>query len=459
METGKGEVLDDQKAAHKKPPPHVIAIIIFLFVTLYFALICVPFLAASSNPDRNMGRFNVLIADFDGGFLGRSVVSFYQSKLQTIMPLVSLKLGGTSTALPTFTVVTDVTSIDDLKSRVANNEAWAAVYINAGSSTALLNVVASGCINVKSYVPGGAFGIIYEEGRAQGVASKIVGLLQSTLGMLSSYLSSVVLQGGMFTPTQILECLTSTSTGTDSAGSPGSGGVLLATPVDYTVTNLSPTYLAPVMNTAFGVGNILIAVFSSLYVVMAVMKGIGPLEEWSVVNRFLFRTLCCFMYAFGLAVVFATTCVGLIKDGSGNISLSGNQWAQLFAIQFVHGSIWIFGNMALAIGLTPDILGLPFAFFLISNIIGGFAMDFADSSFQNFYQIFPFNFAIILMRNTVYGSMPGLATRNAAGALCGEAVFFFLCFVIVSLRQTDSPAEAKRAVDGPPPDTAAEPLQ
>ena len=29
---------------------------IFLFLTIYFALICTPFLAASSNPDRNYSR-------------------------------------------------------------------------------------------------------------------------------------------------------------------------------------------------------------------------------------------------------------------------------------------------------------------------------------------------------------------------------------------------------------------
>lgn len=206
------------------------------------------------------------------------------------------------------------------------------------------------------------------------------------------------------------------------------------------------------MNTAFGVGNILVAVFSSLYVVMAVMKGIGPMEDWSVVNRFLFRTVCCLMYAFGLSVVFATTCVGLIKDGSGNIMLSGNQWAQLLAIQWVHGSIWIFGNMALAIGISPDILGLPFAFFLVSNIIGGFSMDFADQSYRNFYQIFPFNFAIQLMRNTVFGSMVGQASRDSAGALCGQAAFFFICFMVVSLRQRNNASQAKNAVDGPTDD-------
>jgi hypothetical protein len=79
MPVGLASKPEDEKA-HKKPPPQIIAILIFVFVTVYFALIAVPFLAASNNPDRNMGRFNVLIADFDGGFLGKSVVTFYESR-------------------------------------------------------------------------------------------------------------------------------------------------------------------------------------------------------------------------------------------------------------------------------------------------------------------------------------------------------------------------------------------
>ena len=54
---------------------------IFLFLTLYFALICTPFLAASSNPDRNYARFQVFLVDFDGGVLGSSLLQFYQVRI------------------------------------------------------------------------------------------------------------------------------------------------------------------------------------------------------------------------------------------------------------------------------------------------------------------------------------------------------------------------------------------
>lgn len=57
---------------------------IFLFLTIYFALICTPFLAASSNPDRNYSRFQVFLVDFDGGVLGSSLLQFYQVRILTI---------------------------------------------------------------------------------------------------------------------------------------------------------------------------------------------------------------------------------------------------------------------------------------------------------------------------------------------------------------------------------------
>ena len=282
------------------------------------------------------------------------------------MPKVVSQLGGISSALPTFTVLTD-TSISDLQTRIMNNEAWAAIYVNAGASANMMNVINSGCplSTTLAYNPNTAMGLIVNEGRSVNAASKVTGFLQTTLLIFSNYISSVIMQSQLFTPTQIAACLTNSATINDNPGSPGAGGRYLTSVINYQVTNLSPTYQAPVMNTAFGVGNILIAVFASLYVVMAVMKGIGPLEDWSTHNRMLFRFVVCFIYAIGLAGVFATICVGLIKSGSGNILLSGNQWGQLFAIQLTHACIWIYGNMALAIAVTPDILGIPFAFFLI----------------------------------------------------------------------------------------------
>ena len=185
------------------------------------------------------------------------------------MPTIVSQLGGVSSALPTFTVLTG-TSVNDLQTRILNNEAWAAIYVNSGATASMMSVINSGCSlpTLLAYNPLNAIGLIVNEGRSQNSASKVTGFLQSTLAGFSTYISSVILQSQAFTPAQIATCLTNSATMNDSPANPGVGGHFLTQVINYQVTNLSPTYQAPVMNTAFGVGNILIAVFASLYVVM-----------------------------------------------------------------------------------------------------------------------------------------------------------------------------------------------
>ena len=215
-----------------------------------------------------------------------------QNALPQLIPTISNQLGGISTSLPTFTVLTDSSiTVNDLQNRVMNNEAWAAIYVNPGASAAMMNVVFGGCYPsaTLAYNPLNAIGLIINEGRSQNAAARIDGFLESTLGSFAAYISSVIMQSQVFTPAQIAACLTNSATVSDNPGNPGAGGRFLTKVIDYQVTNLTPTYQAPVMNTAFGVGNILIAVFASLYVVMAMLKGIGPLEDWSTHNRMVFR--------------------------------------------------------------------------------------------------------------------------------------------------------------------------
>ena len=271
-----------------------------------------------------------------------------------------------------------------LASRVRNSEAWAAVYVNPGTTAAIQAVLAAGCSpqSLQAYSPQNAFGIVIDEGRSQNPESKLAGLLETTLAALSSTIGATLLQGGVATPAQVAACLQNSAAATDGPAAPGLGGSFLSLPTDYTVTNVGATYLAPVMNSAFGVGNILVAVFASLYVCIAIMKGLGPLPMLPLGGRLLVRMLAGFFCAFGLAVVFATTCVGLMKTGSGNVLYNSEKWAQFLAIQWVHACLWIFGNLALATAISPDVLGLPFGFLLICNIIGGFCMDFADDGYQ-----------------------------------------------------------------------------
>jgi hypothetical protein len=225
------------------------------------------------------------------------------------------------------------------------------------------------------------------------------------------------------------------------------GAKFLTSPIDYTLVNLSPTSVAPVRNTAFGVGNILVAVFSSLYIVLGLYKGVGPLPHLSPAKRMLVRGGLVMLYSFGVACVFATICVGLAKTGSGDHLYSGSTWAQIMAIQWVHGMIWSFGNLALAIRVSPDVIGLPFALLLVSNVIGGFGNDFSDRDYRRFYQIFPFNWAIQLMRNATFDSFSStyLVGRAVAVLIC-ECLFFVFVFMYVSLREKSSvpPAAAER---------------
>jgi hypothetical protein len=107
------------------PPPQVKVIGIFCGICLYFSLIIAPFLGAAANPDRNIARFNILVADLDGGLLGQALTTFYTQSLPVVMPTIAAKLGGTSQALPTFTVTTSSATPSDLQTRVQNNEAWA----------------------------------------------------------------------------------------------------------------------------------------------------------------------------------------------------------------------------------------------------------------------------------------------------------------------------------------------
>jgi len=165
------------------------------------------------------------------------------------------------------------------------------------------------------------------------------------------------------------------------------------------------------------------------------MKGVGALDNVSPLRRMLFRLAYLFICAIGFASIFATIVVSLAKVGSGDYLYSGDVWAQIFAIQIVHALIWMFGHMIIAIGIAIDFVAIPFGLLLISNIIGGFSMDFATQSYYNFYQIFPFNWSIQLMRHCLYGSYSTFLVSRAVGALLGEFFFFFFLFIYICIRK------------------------
>ena len=58
-----------------------------------------------------------------------------------------------------------------------------------------------------------------------------------------------------------------------------------------------------------------------------------------------------------------------------------------------------------------------------------------DTSYQNFYQIFPFNWSTILLKNVAFGTYPAAAVSRAAGALCGEVRLYIYITPSISVRR------------------------
>jgi hypothetical protein len=211
----------------------------------------------------------------------------------------------------------------------------------------------------------------------------------------------------------------------------------LGTPVFYEEINLSSTLVAPVGMNFLTVGNIIMAVFGHLFVTNAIYKGIGPLPEMSPLGRTAYRAVLMVFYCFGLSIVLATIVVLLAASGSGEHLYSRISWAQIWATHWVHCMIWAFGGGCIAEALMPEVVALPFVWFLLSNVIGGWCSTLADQAYLNFYQIFPFNWVIILLRNVLYGSFPNMV-RMASGVLIGEWLFFVFMFFFLANRRAQS---------------------
>lgn len=92
------------------------------------------------------------------------------------------------------------------------------------------------------------------------------GLIKGLLPVFSTSYSAKLLN--QLDPNTVTDCLAA------------SQGHLLAQPVYYTEDNLTPVSVSPLVNSAaLTVGNILVAVFGSLFITNAVYHAIGPLSE------------------------------------------------------------------------------------------------------------------------------------------------------------------------------------
>ena len=273
----------------KSPVP----LILFVVMSLYFALVCAPYLDSGANPSRNMKYLHILVADFDGEEVGASLTAFLKDLPAIVAP----------EKIPSFTFevvspTSGITSPSDLSERVLNGEGWAgelcvacftlvisfthcsmfhiflcvlfasALYATHGASRRLRAATAHGCSNgvsTSSYDPSEAVQFVYDEGRNSQIADgPVLGFLNSALphytaAFAAQYLSS-------YSVSELTAC-------SSSASGSGSGASLLVNPISFSAINLTPIAISPLGNNALTVGNILVAVLGSLFMVNAVYNG------------------------------------------------------------------------------------------------------------------------------------------------------------------------------------------
>jgi hypothetical protein len=398
----------------KKRDKNPVWIFIAIGLSAFFSLVCAPFLASGANPDGNVGQLKVLVADFDKSTVGTAFLNF----IKEVPSHVGI-------SLPTFKIV-EARDLDDLSKMVLHQEGWAALYVSSSATQNLMTALGNGCLNTDSYDSTLATGFIYDEGRSL-TEAKIFGYLVYLMPKFSTAVSTYILSQPNAAAT-VTSCL-----------SKSGGPAFIANPIGWDSKNLTPISKAPVVNNALAVGNILIAVFCALFIVNALWKAV-PVDHLNTIDRSLWRCFLMIFYVGCLAAVFSTIVVGLAKTGSGNHLYDGNVWAQVWAIQWAHGIIWAFGTAAWVEATALEAAALPFAFLLISSIMGGWCVDISDPGYHQFYQIFPFNWSIILMRNVYYGSHPTMVGR-AVGALVGESSFFVVLYLFLSNRKGDAKKE------------------
>jgi hypothetical protein len=131
---------------------------------------------------------------------------------------------------------------------------------------------------------------------------------------------------------------------------------LLTSPVTFTEDNMTPASVSFVVtNIGLTVGNILMAVFGSMFIVLATYNATSALvEDFGPVGKVSLRAFTMALAGFGCAICYATaskcfsrlsySCVtvlllllvvGFTRYGSSHHEYSGNDWAQIFGTSTV----------------------------------------------------------------------------------------------------------------------------
>lgn len=398
---------DAASKPHAPPAPRIFAILLIVLPLLYSTFVA-PLVASGANPDVNVFRLTVNVADFDGGEVGAAFTAFISANPagSALVP----NNGASPVTMPgwAFKSAADGWSAGRLRDAVADSSAYASIYVAAGASAALAGALASPAA-AAVYDPSTALVIVWDEGRnAPVTAARIAGPLKGLLVAFSE----------AFAARKLAAWLPSANA---SALPPALAAKVLARPIYFSEASLFPQ-TAPGINIAATVGQILLVVFSLVICNMVY----GPLAALSLrappgLRRAGARVVLLATFAAMLAAAFSTILIGLSHEWNttkltptlapgvvagatfANGTFDGARWAQIWAVQWLQVLVFLLwlalpgaaGKMEAA----PALLAPMIIFNALSVSI-----DLSDPGFQ-FFLYAPFWHASELMRYILFGSL------------------------------------------------------
>lgn len=265
----------------KKP---FVPLILFVFLSAIFCLATLPLFASVSNPLRNVKSLHIKYVNYDrSGVIGAGFDTFLS------------KVSASSNEIPTFQYEPSDKSYETYEQRVLDGEAWAVIGINPDASAKLAAATANGCADAALYNPTSAISFSWDEGRNSIVAAPyIAGFSRGIINRFSAQFAASYLS--TLSSTTIQQCL---ANGKAS---------LLTDPIAFYENNLSPAATSFVVtNIGITIGNILMAVFGSMFILNATYNGVSALaEDYSPVGKIALKAFTMALVGMGMAACYAT---------------------------------------------------------------------------------------------------------------------------------------------------------
>ena len=278
------------KYVAKYPKPFVPMVLLIVLATI-FCLSTLPVFSAVANPWRNAKYLHIKVVNYDSGIVGSSFLNF------------SHNVADSSNRIATFVYESPKDSYATYEKRVLDGESWAVIAVHANATNNLMQAFDNGCANAADYVPSSAISFAWDEGRNSAVAASYIG----------GFIRSIIPRFIDFFATQYLQTVSST-TFTDCVA--GGYSRLFVSPIGFVENNLTPVAISAVVTgVGLTVGNILMAVFGSMYILNGTYGGTVALaEDYSPRGKVFLRAITMAVIGMALSACYATASKSSLFD-------------------------------------------------------------------------------------------------------------------------------------------------